>query len=278
MSEYLMHVAICDDCASLALHAPAVCEPFKAAIRGQPDAMRLGATIRKLSTGPILDEARRLWPGGRAAEKVACVLGRLTHLSADAVFKAVFKTFGEEVGSGSRASMYEDLFAYREVYDQGRRAPFAPGALDAGCTSLPAARAIRIDELESVFLGACRLHVLRLQTALKGGAWAEEARKAWQGGRVDMAAYYDHYARRRPELEKKYLADINFYNPDDPLIRLARSIQARKPDAGVDLEGAVERARSESLWARAVAGGYRNICGASRSFAPRAGAGGRGGR
>jgi len=105
-----MHIAIADDCVCLALHSPAVGEPFKTALRQHPEAYRLGATTRKLGSGSLLAAAVREWPKGRSGERIATALGRVTHGAADAQFKAVFGRFGEKTDSGSRASMYEDLF------------------------------------------------------------------------------------------------------------------------------------------------------------------------
>jgi hypothetical protein len=152
------------------------------------------------------------------------------------------------------------LFAFREVYAQGRREPFAAGALDPGCASLPASQSLSVAELEPILRGASALHMLRLQRGLAAGDWTSAAAGLWQkDDRIDLKDYCDHYTNRRPDLEKKYLSDINFYDGKDAIIRLVRSIQAGKPDATIPLDQAVQSARKGSLWAQTIATGYTGI-------------------
>ena len=67
---------------------------------------------------------------------------------------------------------------------------------------------------------------------------------------------------------RRYIFEANFYNRNDPLIQLARSIQHGKPDRSIDLQEAVEAAASQSQYAQAVRKRYRYLEACSECFPP----------
>ncbi len=251
MSEQITHTAVTDDCARLALHAHETCAAFRAALADHMDVVRLGGITRGGDhfTVDLLGRLREARPqqGGerRPQQKLAFVLGWLCHRAADRQMKPVFRSTDPDCPRRpTDCSVYHDVFLYREVYACGEREPYAPDFLD-----------VQPAGLERLFRLLLQRSLLAMHTFIPGGedidAWLDAVIDRRQQFTVDIARYAEAFARPDPDRVKRFITDVDFYDPEDALIRLARALQ-RGEATDVDLEEAVSAAAEGSQYARAL--------------------------
>ena len=63
-----------------------------------------------------------------------------------------------------------------------------------------------------------------------------------------------------------YVYGINYYDPNDPLIRWVRGIQHGEDVTGIDLDQALEKAKTQSHYAQALHKGYVFLSAANEFF------------
>lgn len=266
MSENITHTAVTDDCARLAIYSPTICAPFKEVLSQHLEVARMGGVTR--SGGkfviPLLGRYRGAWPAAEAddllRQKLAFVLGWLCHRAADLQMKPVFRAAdGECALDPTDCSVYHDVFLFRTVYASGQGEPYAPGILSLDVIGLEAG-------LRSLWQRALiGLHTfIPDQQDVEG--WLERLFKTRQQFYVDLERYAEAFADPDPGKVRRFLDEVNFYQEQDPLIRLARSIQAGKPETEIDLPAAVDAAASQSQYAQALRRGYCYLEAASRYF------------
>jgi len=277
VSENITHTAVTDDCARLALHSPAICAAFKEVLGQHLEIARLGGVTRGGGkfVVPLLDELRQSWParaqGDVMEQKLAFVLGWLAHRAADLQMKPIFHAVdGDCPHDPTDCSVYHDVFLFREVYGGGREEPYAPEMLEATMASAPAARAFEVEEIESLFRSVWQRALIGLHTFIPDAedidVWLERLFKTRQLFYVDIQRYAGAFADPDPDKVKRFIVDVHFYEGQDPLIRLARSIQRGAPEAGIDLQEALDAAASQSQYARALRRGYLYLQAASDFF------------
>ena len=277
MSENITHTAVTDDCARLALHSPAICTAFKEVLEQHLDIARLGGVTR--SGGkyvvPLLDDMRQSWPArvqdGVMEQKLAFVLGWLAHRAADLQMKPIFHAVdGDCRHDPTDCSVYHDVFLFREVYGSGQEEPYAPEMLEATMASAPATQAFDVGEIESLFRSVWQRALIGLHTFIPDqediDGWLERLFKTRQLFYVDIRRYASAFADPDPDKVQRFIVDVHFYEGQDPLIRLARSIQRGTPDAEIDLQEALEAAASQSEYAQALRRGYLYMQAASDFF------------
>jgi len=271
MSENLTHTAVTDDCVRLALHSPSICEPFKLALRDHLEIARLGGVTRwgdRHSTD-LLARYREAWPPGHddaLAPKLAFVLGWLCHRAADRQMKPVFRRTDPDCPcKPTDCSVYHDVFVFHEVYRSGSEEPYSPRMLAA-----PPA-----PELEEEFRILMQRALLGMHTFVpEEGKPASGDVDVWLGRLlelrqrfyVDTARYAEAAANPDPDKVRRFLDEPNFYDPDDAIIRVARSIQRGRADEGIGLDDALREAGAASQYAQAVGKAYGYIRAASEFF------------
>jgi hypothetical protein len=277
MSENITHTAVTDDCARLALHSPAICAPFKLCLNRHLEIARLGGITRsggKFVTA-LLGRYREAWPNRRAGDlledKLAFVLGWLCHRAADLQMKPIFHAVdGSCELDPTDCSVYHDVFLFRQIYGSGQHEPYSPSTLEADMASSVAPQAFAVGEIESVLRAFWQRALLGLHTFIPDQAdiegWLERLFRARQQFYVDIARYAQAYSDPDPDMVRRFIVEVNFYDPCDPLIRLARSLQWGAADEGVDLQEAVEAAGSQSQYAQALRRGYLYLQAASDYF------------
>jgi hypothetical protein len=283
LSEYITHTAIVDDGARLANYSPTICRAFKIALRERPDLVRSGGTTRSGDqfTVQLLDHARQRWAGRKkgdfVVEKLAFVLGWRLHLAADRQFKPVYRMLqpehyaaGDTEGRPSDVSVYHDVIVFREVYAGGTLPPFFPSMLDyraeshPGWSGFPAAKAERLMQaLWQKSLAATQSFVLQEKDPEK---WMAMLLKRFEPFTVDIQRYARAYHAPDPDLLRRFIIEPNFYDPQDPLIALARSIQRGKPDPSIHIANAVDAAAKQSQYAQGLARACRYLQAASDYF------------
>jgi hypothetical protein len=151
------------------------------------------------------------------------------------------------------------VFLFRTVYASGQGEPYAPGilSLDAGALE---------DALRSLWQRALiGMHTfIPDQEDVEG--WLERLFKTRQQFYVDIRRYAEAFARPDPAKVRRFLDEVNFYQDQDPLIRLARSIQAGIPEIEIDLPAALAAAATQSQYAQALRRGYLYLEAASGYF------------
>ncbi len=277
MSENITHTAVTDDCVRLALHSSTICEAFKQCMRSHLDIVRLGGVTRSGGSfmPRLLEKIRPIWASRSnddlLQKKLAFVLGWHCHRAADLQFKPVFLATDADCDkSPTDCSIYHDVFLFREVYGSGREEPYCPTTLQTHMQSDPTAKTLRIDQLEECFYSVWQQSFLRQHSFVKKRPYPDNRIELLinkrQGLRVDIRRYAEAFTNPSPDKTGRFIVDINFYDGKDPLIRLARSIQNGQPDETIDLHEAVDAARAQSLYARALRKGFTYLQAASDYF------------
>ena len=136
--------------------------------------------------------------------------------------------------------------------------------------SSPAAQAFQADEIESLFHSIWQRALIGLHTFIPDqediDGWLERLFRTRQLFYVDIRRYANAFADPDPDKVKRFIVDVHFYEGQDPLIQLARSIQRGALDAGIDLQEALEAAASQSQYACALRRGYLYLQAASDFF------------
>jgi hypothetical protein len=280
MSETITHIAVTDDCAALCIHSREICDEFTQCLSAHLDVARLGGLTR--SGGPhmpgLLERYSRDWPGrgpdDPLARKLAFVLGWHFHRAADLQFKPVFR----QVDAGSdesptECSVYHDVFCFRELYAGGQRPPMSPETL-ADPPRPSTGEHLGVEAMETLLRTLWQRALIAQHTFIPDeqdvDGWIERLLGVQQRFRVDLRRYAEALARPDPEKVRRYVDETGFYNRDDGLIRLARSIDAKgSPSAearGTRFLDALDSAGQGSLYARALRRGYLYVRAASEYF------------
>lgn len=269
MSEYLAHTIVFDDTARLAQCTASINDTFKEVYRDGVVAGRLGSGTRKGGTYIVglMERLRDRWQAGRATDDdrtiLAFTLGWTTHRAADRHFKPLYAVLNadyddEVLPKPQPIRIYHDVILYQEVMNHGRGEPTAPGLLDFHLESHPAAGALSPALTEALVVAQLQRSLLGLHSFVD----EEENLEVWltrfferlEPDYVDLDRYARYY--HEPDLDalRRLILDPNFYDANDPLIALARSVQQGQPDAGIDFPAAMTAAKergsqyAQCLW------------------------------
>ncbi len=273
MSENITHTAVVDDCARLALHAPDICAAFKAALANHLDIARLGGVTRSGDdfTVDLLRTFRsRTNDAEGTSQKLAFVLGWLSHRAADRQMKPIWRSMPDETKSPTDCSIYHDVFLLREVYGGGRQGPYCSATAEEPIRSLEAAECMDAAAVEDLFRAFGIRTLLAIHTFIPDGedieGWIERLIGVRQRVRVDIARYARAFAKPEPDKVRRYIDEVGFYDASETLIRLARSIQRGAPDGTIDLDSALESAADGSQYAQALRKAFLYLRAASRFY------------
>jgi hypothetical protein len=234
------------------LVSPLICEPFKDVLSKHLEIARMGGVTRSGGKFVIelLGRYRDAWGEGEPSElveqKLAFVLGWLCHRAADLQMKPIFRAVdGDCAERPTDCSVYHDVFLFRTVYGGGHGEPYAPGILS-----------LDVGELESVLRSVWQRALIGLHTFVPDQeeieVWLERLFKTRQQFYVDLDRYAEAFAQPDPDKVRRFLEEVHFYEAKDPLIRVARSIQAGTPEVGIDLSAALDAAATQSQYAQAL--------------------------
>lgn len=277
MSDHIAHLGICDDTFRLAALHPGVHDVFKDAMARHRDIAHMGAVTRSadLWSAQVIDWARQQLassqPDPLALQKLAFVLGSLTHRSADRLTKPITRCWGNGDDSGqagdpaNESKIMQDLLVFKEVYASGHGPmadPFTPGVLTCPQSEADA-------RAEEVFRVLLRRALIAMHTIAPDSgdihAWLTAFLKRLQTFPKSLNQYAQLAAEWDPVKVKKYLTDKNFYCRDDALIRCARDAQRGstvRPEQVLDALAATDK--THSRYARALAKAMEYLLAAGR--------------
>jgi hypothetical protein len=264
MSDHIAHLAICDDVFRLAALHPQVHATFKRLIGSHHEIAHLGSITRFADkwSADLIDWSRGEY--ARPADdrdpntdhKVAFVLGALTHRSADRHMKPITRCWGDGDDSGfgdaNESKIYQDVFAFKEVYDHGQSpdAPFGPEVL-----LHPTAEVHQ--KAEDYFRVLLRRALIAMHTIKPDPDHIHDWLDAFFDGLQTYPKRLSQYAQIAAEWDpikvQKYLIEKKFYDRNEPLIRLCRGIQRGSrtaPEQVVEtIAGVTDQ---QSRWSRAL--------------------------
>ncbi len=278
MSDHIGHLGICDDTFRLATCHDAIHPTFKRLMAEHRDVAHMGAVTRSADRWSVrlVHELRdRVDEPGepRAAQKLAFVLGALTHRAADRLTKPITRCWpgdddaGVAGGDANESKIMQDLFVFKEVYHSGRgdlAEPLGPTLLDVPASEARAA-------LEAHFRVLLRRALIAMHTIKPDpeniDQWLDAFLDALQGYPKRLNQYAELAAAWDVAKVKKYLIDKHFYSRQDPLIVLARSIQRGSTPPPGSVEQAVrETDKQHSRYARALAKAIAYLLAAGELF------------
>ncbi len=238
MSDHIAHIAICDDTFRLASVLSDIHPVFKTLMVEEREMAHMGSVTRFADTWSVnliawARQQHQAKPQGnenRWREKLAYELGSLTHRSADRLTKPITNCWkgqpdsGREGDAANESKIMQDVFVWREVYDQGRAQnawPFSPGLLDKPTDAQA--------EAEKMYRLLFRRALIAMHTFNPDKDHIHTWLDRFIDGLQTFPKSLEHYARLcrewDPALVKKYLTDKRFYEASDALIQLARAAQ-----------------------------------------------------
>lgn len=264
MSENITHVAVCDDATRLASLHPGINSYLAAVMREHSNVARFGAGTRSadrwtadLITWAREENAKPADERGRSVDqKLAFVLGALTHRAADRLMKPILHYAEDREGPDAfwEATIHCDICAFREVYASGEgphAGPFTNTILNDPSTGFER-------QVEEYFRVLWQRAIVGMHTFSPDTsdmqAWLDKFLAALQDFPADLSRYARIAAEWDPAKVKRYLEDTRFYEREDRLIRAARGTQRGEqvePDQVVAALAAT--GENSSRYARALA-------------------------
>ena len=265
MSEYITHISVHDDCRNLALFADTLPE-IKQSLQNHLRAGRLGAVTSQGDryTIDLLKESKQGWPSKDSERMLAFFFGWRSHIAADRQLKSLFRLLEPEIytttdiDGPTSVSIYQDLYVLKELYEGGRLAPFSSEMLSANHASR------QIEEIftglwQNSLLGLHPLTTATISSRQESDRWFEQFLGLYQKFYVDPERYVSAYNNLDADKMREVVKTHRFYDRTNPLIQLTESLRRGEPDDSIDLAAAVEAAKSQSHYARALRRGWRYL-------------------
>lgn len=261
MSDHIAHIAICDDVFRLAARHPAIPDSFKRLFSEQRDMCHMGAVTRSADkwSAELIARSRDTLAGQgqedpNAEKKLAFVLGALTHRSADRHMKPITRAW-KDPALINESKIYQDLFAFREIFQGGRgpeAAPFSWLMLLNPTSDTDAA----FEEYYRVLLRRALIGMHTLNPDKQGiDSWLDSFIDGLQTFPKSLRQYAEINATWDQDKVRRYLIEKHFYDHKDEIIRLARGIQhgTVAPDGEAVIDAIAHTDDSCSRWARTLA-------------------------
>ncbi len=268
MSESITHTSVVDDCCRLVQACDDICDDFKTIFSERIELARLGGITRHgdRHNPQLLSKFRELKKAGKLDEneqrKLAFVLGWMSHRAADRVFKRIFRMVDNESGKKPRdCSVYHDAYLFREHYNSGARNPYQEGILEP----IPGS----YGDLESLLDGMWQRMLVKMHTFIPDDddieLWLENVMSRYQRLYVDLQRYVDAVNNPDPDMTRRFINEINFYDRNDPLIQNLIALR-NGDDLPHDLDTALEEARDGCKYGLAVGLAFSYIRAASAYY------------
>ena len=284
MSEHLTHIAVYEDSARIILNTERFCDAFRKCIENHYDAgiITSGSRGNHLFAIPILEQYKDHWDevikDPDSCTRIAGALGWITHRAADLQMKPTWreKTAKDPSFPDSEMQVYHDAVTYAEVYSGGAvstGSPFeliTPHTLEDRMASQPLARYLDVQKVEELVTFLYQKDFVELHQFHKNcgdvGKWMDDLVEYHQEYTEDLRSYIEAFNNPDPEKMETYVYSINYFNSKDPLIRWVRGIQHGEDVSGIDLDQALENAKTQSQYAQALLKAYVFLSAANEFF------------
>lgn len=271
MSEHITHIAVYDDTVLLLKNSAYVSQALVQCSAQEYDCgwVTSGSNGNHLWAVPILEKYRDKYNttdhSREVVQKISAAIGWITHRAADLVVKPILSVVKNEKHpdfNEQEQSAYYDMVAYRGVFDEGKYSPsplepISPASFEPEMKSHPAAGILDLPTLEvatSHYYMAVLLSNHQPDSKNKSAdAWFDNIMQTRQKYTEDLTMYFSAYGNPDAKKTKKYLQLFNYYNPEDEIIRLAKSIRQGTPDQLIKLRTAIDTAANQSMYARMLA-------------------------
>ena len=263
MSEQVTHYAVADDARLFALASPRISHDFKAVLRDEHAALRLGALTRKTEVfaGRLIKELCERWQANKPhdPEKLAFCLGTLTHRATDRLMKPVFNAQAHDGKYTYKdISFYHDIFIFRKVYDGGNNEPFVPEQFND--TLEHPNVSIDLDVLEQLHKVFWQRRLLNAHTFKpdieEPDLWLSNLFNLLQDDVVDLQKYHKALTDPDPELVRRAIEQVNFYDDEDRILKLAHDLRRGQEVSEKEFLKRSYLGDKNSLYARALAKAY----------------------
>jgi hypothetical protein len=254
-NDALTPLAIADDCIRLAALASGLAAPLRHSLTAHPPIVYVSGLLRggQQHVIPLLKQAREGWAARKAGdlteEKLTLAAGWLVHQAVRETLHPVYKKFADEK-TVSECRLYHDVTVLREqqIAETGQRREAA---------------AISSKDAAALFSAMSQRLLMRLHTFQPDVEDVNEWLGRLFAWRARQKALFENFAAAchspDPAKVRQFVTTVNFYNREDALIRAARSLQ-RGPLATQEvINAAAQQASSQSLYAQALARGYRKM-------------------
>ncbi len=264
MSEQITHLAVADDARLLALASPRICPHLKSVLEEHHDKVRLGAITRGSEgfAGPVVRtlRGRKDRPQEGDPAKLAFCVGTMAHRAADRMMKPIFASQGGgESLSPTSVSIYHDIFVFDQVYGRGARDPYTPDALSP-VLPFPQAPELDVEAVEAYFRVLLQRTLLAAHTFKPDRddpeGWLERLFERLQDMYVDVRRYHEALTNPDPEIVRRAITDVNFYDRGDPILSLLADLRAGPDVTGDDFLKRCQLGDGDSLYARTVSKAY----------------------
>jgi len=255
MSEHITHLAVCDDVFRLATYHPGIHERFKTLMVEQIEHAHMGSITRHADkwSADIIAYARDERKNSEnerdpfATQKLAFVLGSLTHRSADRHMKPIIRCWGDGP-ERKESTIYMDIHSFREVFCSGRGKDAMPFSEDTFAMPKHEAETRFAQYFKDVF----RRTLIHMHTFKPDDdnihTWFENFFRGLQDFKMDLNTYARAAAEWDPAKVKAYLQDKHFYQRDDATIALARRIQNGDPVGDGEVAEAMAAISEANSW------------------------------
>lgn len=257
MSEYIVHVALMQDCFNIMLRSDYFRDEFKQIIFQERD---LGEAASTTMSGDkyswrIMQDLRNRWkeriPEDKLESKLAFVLGWVSHRAADRQMKPVFRALVDSKTLstiGNDCTLYNEAKIYTEYYMNQEHDPYL-NTMELLLTD-SSAFPLDLEGTKQFFNGMLRMAFMRMHTMQPSLTYDVQGIEAWidnissllQEFKINMELEAQIIAHPDPVKYQKYIVDSHFFDDRDPLIIVAKklrfheSLPAHELDAILEME------------------------------------------
>jgi hypothetical protein len=277
MSEHITHIAVYEDCARIIKYSSKrITRAFHEALEIAYDSGMFcsGSRGNHLYAIPILEKNRELYGtdkyGQNETEQVAGAIGWLTHRASDLEMKPMFKkipALENPMFTEDECQMYHDAVSFNQVYRGGKLNTLSPyefvdeSLLANQMSTNPASQHVAVDYFENLM---AHYYVARMvdqciftKKLEDVHDFTEKLVDYSQDLYEDLRIYIRAHESPEPFKMHGYIHNFNIYDPEDDLIRFVRYVQDQdKPHPTISLDSALELAKTQSHYARALKKGY----------------------
>lgn len=250
-AEALTPLAVADDCIGLAAVATGLAAPLRHSLTVKPAVVHVSGLLRdgQRHVVPLLAECRERWAARKAGdfteEKLALAAGWLIHKATRETFEPLFKKLGDEQAV-SECRLYHDVTLLRELRDERGGQP-----------------TVSKQDLSDLFRAMAQRLMIRLHTFEPD----EEDVDGWLARlfawRARQQALFERFATiyhsPDPAQARRFVGAPNFYRREAAILRAARAVRRGALAAPDAIEAAAQSPASQSLYAQALARGFRQL-------------------